>query len=153
MGTNGDFFMQRMRIWSGFTLIELMIVVAIIAILAAIAIPAYQIYLIRAQVSEGIVLAAGPQAAVWEYYVNTGDYPLNNLSAGLPASPSSISGKYVKSVTVAGGIITSAFGPGANSNIASSAFVLSAITKGGSIAWSCRNSNISSIYLPTPCRQ
>lgn len=145
--------MQRKRTQSGFTLIELMIVVAIIAVLAAIAIPAYQVYLIRAQVSEGMVLTAGAQTGVWAYYVDTGNYPPNNASAGLPSSPSSISGKYVKSVTVTGGVIVAAFGPGANSNIANGTFVLSAITKGGSIGWSCRNSNLSPMYLPTPCRQ
>ena len=146
--------MHNKPLATGFTLIELMIVVAIIAILAAIAIPAYQIYLIRAQVSEGMVLTGGAKSAVWEYFVNTGNFPSNNFSAGLPAAPTSISGKYVKSVTVNGGVITAAFGPGANSNIANTGtFVLSAISNGGSIAWSCRNSNLAAIYLPTPCRK
>lgn len=145
--------MHHTRAAPGFTLIELMIVVAIIAILAAIAIPAYEIYLIRAQVSEGMVLSAGPETAIWGYYVDKGVYPPNNASAGLPASPASISGKYVKSVTVTGGVISATFGPGASSKIANSAFVLSAITKGGSIGWTCRPSNVSPIYLPTACRQ
>ncbi len=79
----------------GFTLIELMIVVAIIAILAAIAIPAYQDYLIRAQVSEGAVLSDGAKTAVAEFYSNHGHYPLTNQSAGLPTNATSINGKYV----------------------------------------------------------
>jgi len=145
--------MQRQRSFAGFTLIELMIVVAIIALLAAIAIPAYQNYLIRAQVSEGAILTTEAKTGVWEYYVNTGSYPPNNLSAGLPASPASISGSYVKSVTVKGGQITAAFGAGANPKIANTGtFVLSAITRSGSIAWSCERSSVAPIYLPTSCR-
>ena len=91
----------------GFTLIELMIVVAIIAILAAIAIPAYQNYLIRAQVSEGISLSTGAKAAVWDFTANTGRLPGSNLSAGL-ANSASISGKYVSSVDVTNGLVTKA---------------------------------------------
>ena len=77
------------KIQQGFTLIELMIVVAIIAILAAIALPAYQDYVIRSQVSEGAVLSDGAKTAVAEYYSNRGSAPVNNTSAGL-ASPASI---------------------------------------------------------------
>ena len=145
--------MHQQRALAGFTLIELMVVAAIIAILAAIAIPAYQNYLIRAQVSEGSVLTSEAKTGVWEYFVNTGSYPPNNLSAGLPATPASISGSYVKSVTVTGGVITAAFGSGANPKIANTAsFVLSAITTKGSISWSCRRSNVAPMYLPTSCR-
>ncbi len=67
----------------GFTLIELMIVVAIIGILAAIAIPAYQDYTIRAQVSEGLTLAAGAKTAVSEYFLERGAWPTDNATAGL----------------------------------------------------------------------
>ena len=79
---------MRQRISAGFTLIELMIVVAIIAILAAIAIPAYQDYLIRAQVTEGMSLGSGAKAAVWDFVSNTGRFPANNQSAGLASSKS-----------------------------------------------------------------
>ena len=89
-----------MKKQQGFTLIELMIVVAIIGILAAIAIPAYQDYTIRAQVSEGISLASGAKTAIAEYYQNNGDMPADNTVAGIE-DPAVIFGKYVNDVTVA----------------------------------------------------
>jgi type IV pilus assembly protein PilA len=145
--------MLRKHISAGFTLIELMIVVAIIAILAAIAIPAYQDYLIRAQVTEGMSLASGAKAAVWDYFSNTGSYPGNNASAGL-ATPTSISGEYVSSVDVTGGRITVAYdGPEANKALASSVLILSPISNTGSISWSCTPSTVGGAYLPTSCRK
>ena len=84
----------------GFTLIELMIVVAIIGILAAIALPAYQDYVARTQMAEAMMLASGQKAAVTESWSNYGTVPANNSAAGI-ASPSKITGKYVQSVTVA----------------------------------------------------
>src|SRR5690348_18249802 len=93
----------------GFTLIELMIVVAIIAILAAIAIPAYQDYLIRTQVSEGAVLADGAKTAIGELYSNRGVFPDNNASAGL-AKDVSIAGQYVSKVVVTSGLISATYG-------------------------------------------
>ncbi|HEZ2965133.1 TPA: pilin, partial [Neisseria meningitidis] len=89
----------------GFTLIELMIVIAIVGILAAVALPAYQDYTARAQVSEAILLAEGQKSAVTEYYLNHGEWPGNNTSAGV-ASSSTIKGKYVEKVEVKNGVIT-----------------------------------------------
>ncbi|HEZ9712384.1 TPA: pilin, partial [Neisseria gonorrhoeae] len=89
----------------GFTLIELMIVIAIVGILAAVALPAYQDYTARAQVSEAILLAEGQKSAVTEYYLNNGKWPANNGDAGV-ASPADIKGKYVESVTVTNGVVT-----------------------------------------------
>ena len=86
------------RVQQGFTLIELMIVVAIIGILAAIAIPAYQDYTIRAQVSEGLNLAGGAKVAVTEYFQDQGVFPTTNLLAGIEAA-NTIKGKYVDTVT------------------------------------------------------
>ncbi|EMT3910186.1 pilin, partial [Neisseria gonorrhoeae] len=89
----------------GFTLIELMIVIAIVGILAAVALPAYQDYTARAQVSEAILLAEGQKSAVTEYYLNHGKWPKDNTSAGV-ASPAEIKGKYVKQVEVTNGVVT-----------------------------------------------
>ncbi|ENW1597851.1 pilin, partial [Neisseria gonorrhoeae] len=94
----------------GFTLIELMIVIAIVGILAAVALPAYQDYTARAQVSEAILLAEGQKSAVTEYYLNNGEWPENNTSAGV-ANPTEIKGKYVQSVTVTNGVVTAQMNP------------------------------------------
>jgi type IV pilus assembly protein PilA len=137
----------------GFTLIELMIVVAIIAILAAIAIPAYQNYLIRTQVSEGAVLSGGAKVAESEFYSNTGHFPTKPESAGLPATATSTNGKYVESVTTNNtGLITAVFGKEANDAIKTKTFVLSPVTNSGSIAWSCTKSTVDPKYLPSSCR-
>jgi type IV pilus assembly protein PilA len=136
----------------GFTLIELMIVVAIIAILAAIAIPAYQDYAVRAQVSEGINLSTGAKTAVWDYFADKGRLPHSNESAGL-VSATSIGGKYVSGVLIVDGAIKVSFNTAAaNSHVHDSNLVLSPVTNSGSIAWRCKGSPMDNRYLPTTCR-
>ncbi|HFC7815609.1 TPA: pilin [Neisseria meningitidis] len=121
----------------GFTLIELMIVIAIVGILAAVALPAYQDYTARAQVSEAILLAEGQKSAVTEYYLNHGEWPANNSSAGV-ASSSDIKGKYVQSVTVAKGVITATMlSTGVNKEIQGKKLSLWAKRQDGSVKWFC----------------
>jgi type IV pilus assembly protein PilA len=135
----------------GFTLIELMIVVAIIAILAAIAIPAYQDYTIRAQISDGLSLASGSKTAVAEFYQNRGRFPTSNASAGVAAS-TSIIGNFVTGTVVGNaGVITVTYGGQANAKISGSSVLLTPTDRGGSMEWDC-SSAIEDRYLPTQCR-
>ncbi|HID7648091.1 TPA: pilin [Neisseria meningitidis] len=153
----------------GFTLIELMIVIAIVGILAAVALPAYQDYTARAQVSEAILLAEGQKSAVTEYYLNHGTWPKNNTSAGV-ASSSTIKGKYVKSVEVKNGVVTAEMkSSGVNKEIQGKKLSLWAKRQDGSVKWFCgqpvtRNDtnadtvaadtadNINTKHLPSTCR-
>ena len=146
----------------GFTLIELMIVVAIIGILAAIAIPAYQDYTIRAQVSEGLSLASGAKASVSEYYQNRGIYPINNTAAGL-ADATDINGNYVTSVNIDNGtgtgtgVIIITYGQTANTAINTSTLTLTPNAGTGSINWTCApgttgGGGVDGQYLPQNCR-
>ncbi|MBH6019463.1 pilin [Neisseria meningitidis] len=121
----------------GFTLIELMIVIAIVGILAAVALPAYQDYTARAQVSEAILLAEGQKSAVTEYYLNHGEWPSNNTSAGV-ATSTDIKGKYVKEVKVANGVITATMlSTGVNKEIQGKKLSLWAKRQAGSVKWFC----------------
>jgi type IV pilus assembly protein PilA len=126
------------QIQKGFTLIELMIVVAIIGILAAIAIPAYQDYTVRSQVTEGLNLAGAAKAAVAESFSNTGLAPLNRTEAGMSVNPTDTNGKYVSSITITNGTILVTYGVQANAVIANQTLELVPYeTVDKSVTWRC----------------
>ncbi|EMT4569811.1 pilin, partial [Neisseria gonorrhoeae] len=121
----------------GFTLIELMIVIAIVGILAAVALPAYQDYTARAQVSEAILLAEGQKSAVTEYYLNHGKWPSDNSAAGV-ASASDIKGKYVQKVEVNNGVVTATMASSnVNKEIKDKKLSLWGRRQDGSVKWFC----------------
>ncbi len=137
----------------GFTLIELMIVVAIIGILAAIAIPMYLDYAIRTQVAHGLNLAAGAKVAVAEYYQDQGQYPGDNATAGL-ATPPEITGKYITQVeVVGGGNIEVTYGGDVNLKIVNAVLTLTATDLDGSLRWDCSGDvTLVDKWLPPVCR-
>ena len=140
-----------MKKQQGFTLIELMIVVAIIGILAAIAIPAYQDYTARAQMSEAFSLAGGQKSAVSEVYANTGAWPTSNTDAGI-ATDTDIKGKYVLKVAVGtGGAITATMqASGISAGIAGKTLTLTPTNNKGSIDWTC-TSDAEQKFVPKIC--
>lgn len=155
-----------MNAQKGFTLIELMIVVAIIGILAAIAIPAYQNYIARAQVTDAISLASGLKTPVMEVVSQTNVCPVNtatNTAAGI-ASSTDISSKYVLSVTTGGTApactIKAKFqATGVSAGLVSKELTLTAVpsTGGGSTDWTCTSSGADTVkidqkYLPSSCK-
>ena len=139
-----------MKNQQGFTLIELMIVIAILAILLAIAIPAYQDYQVRARVSEGLNVAAAAKLAVSETWSSTNAFPTTNTAAGLPDA-TQITGNNVTSVTVgAGGAITVAY-TGLPSDVQSLVLTPTATAASGTVRWQCRAGTTPAKYLPSEC--
>ncbi len=140
------------QVQKGFTLIELMIVVAIIGILAAVALPAYQDYTVRAKVTEGLNLGGGAKTAVAEFFTANAAFPATNGAAGL-ATDTKIVGPAVKSVKVVTGVITVTMSSlGLPAGAAGKTFTLTPATTAGSITWKCATGTIDNKYLPSSCR-
>jgi len=165
-----QFIMKKVQ--QGFTLIELMIVVAIIGILAAIAIPAYQDYTIRAQVSEGMNLAAAAKAAVAETFLNRGVAPANRTAAGMTMNATDTQGKYVQEIEINNGVIEIMYGNEAHARITDDVLRLTPYASlDDSVAWRCgwanppgtpalseingatyADSTVDANYVPSACR-
>jgi type IV pilus assembly protein PilA len=153
----------------GFTLIELMVVVSIIGVLAAVAIPSYQTYITRSQVTEALVIAGELKTSIKDYYKFKGEFPEDNKQAGLPM-PGQLIGNYITSIELADGALHVTMGNKSNKNLRDKVLTLRPVVVSGSPAspfsWLCGNSEavpgmaaigdnlttIESAYLPAACR-
>ena len=131
---------RGMKGGAGFTLIELMIVVAIIGILASIAIAAYQTYTIRSQVTDGIFLAASAKTPIVEAFMSLGEVPTNRAQAGMTPNATDTQGNYVQSVAITDGRVNVTFGNRAHGAIAGLLLYLTPYETGDlSVVWRCGN--------------
>jgi len=131
----------------GFTLIELMIVVAIIGILAAVAIPMYSDYVHRAHISEGLTLSSEAKAKVMEYYLSNNSFPADNPTANLAGT---ITGNAVSSVTIISGQVVITYND--KTGVSGETLILSPTTAAGSVQWNCKGGTLISTLRPAACR-
>jgi type IV pilus assembly protein PilA len=152
---------------NGFTLVELMIVVAILGILASLAIAAYQTYTVRSQVSEALVFASGAKVPIVDAYSRDHVLPAGRIEAGMSPAPTDSSGTYISALDIVNGRIEVTFGNQAHPDIAARTLSLTPyLANDDSIVWRCGNApappgtelvehpepTVEPRYLPSACR-
>lgn len=146
------------KVQQGFTLIELMIVVAIIGILAAVAIPAYQDYTVRAQMSEAISLGSAAKNSISEFYISEGSMPATEAAAGIDPTGTNYATTVVQAINYARtsatvGVITVDLNAFGGSVAAGDDFTLTGTGSAAGVTWDCAVGNgLDAKYLPANCR-
>lgn len=136
---------------AGYTLVELMITVAVIGIILSMALPAYQSYKVRAELSEGFNLIGPIQTGLMEYYNDYGTFPADNAAAGVQPAEN-YAGNAVAKVSVSGAVISIEYGNNANKMINGKTVTVTGVPSGGSMVWNCSGgASIPDAYLPSSC--